>query len=102
MSGKTIIFDDEQIKKSNFYGNKRPFIIDDIHVNKILISEKEPYGKKGSLKYFIGYSDNDVIRPLFIKFPQMIGFVKHFDGNKTITFKVIDKSISRYRKKLII
>ena len=32
----------------------------------------------------------------------MIGSVKHFDGNKTITFKVIDKGTSRYRKKLII
>ena len=91
MSGKTIIFDDEMIKKSNFYGNKRPFIIDDIDVNKILISEKEPYGKKGSLKYFIGYSDNDVIRPLFIKFPQMIGSVKHFDGNKQSLSRLLTK-----------
>ena len=40
-----------------------------------------------SLKYFIGYSDPDVIGPLLIKLPQMIGYVKHFDSNKTISFK---------------
>ena len=46
------------MNKSNFYRNKQPFIIDEIDVNGI-ISEKEPYGKTGSFKYFIGYSDND-------------------------------------------
>ena len=38
-------------------------IIDGIDISKILISKKGPYGKKGSLKYFIGYND-DVIRLL--------------------------------------
>ena len=66
MSEKNIIFDDEKIKKSNFYRNKKPFIIDDIHVNEILISTKQPYGKKGSLKSFIRYSDNDVIRHHYV------------------------------------
>ena len=43
------------------------FNIDDIDVNKILFSKKEPYGKNNSLIYFIGYSDNDVISPLCLK-----------------------------------
>ena len=30
-----------------------------------------PYGKRNSFKYFIGYNNNDVIRPLSIKLPQM-------------------------------
>ena len=47
--------------------------------------------KKNSLKYFIGYNDDDVIRPLFISLPQMIGYVKHFNSNKTMSFKVIKK-----------
>ena len=49
MSGKNITFDDEKINKSNVYRNKKEFIIDDIDVNKILISKKEPHGKKSSL-----------------------------------------------------
>ena len=41
-------------------------------VNKILVSKKAPDSKKSSFKYFVGYNDNDNIRPLFIKLPQMI------------------------------
>ena len=65
-------FDD----KSDFYKNKKVAKIDDIDVNKILVSKEEPYGTKNSFKYFIGYNDNDVIRPLCVKFPQMTGYVK--------------------------
>ena len=86
MSGKNI-------NKCNFYRNKKSLIIDDIDANKILISEKELYGKKSSLKYFIGYRDNDAMRLLCIKLPQMIGYAKHFDSNRTMSFKVIDKGL---------
>ena len=54
--------------------NKKLFKIDDIDVDKILISKKEPYGTNKSIKYFIGYNDDDVIKRLCIKLPQMIGY----------------------------
>ena len=53
MSGKNIIFDDKKINKSNVYKNKKLFNIYNIEVDKILISKKEPYGKKSSFKYFL-------------------------------------------------
>ena len=59
----------------------------------------QSYGTKNSLKYFIGYSDGDVIRPLCIKLPQMIGYVKNFDSNKTMSCKVSDnKLLKKYNK----
>ena len=61
----------KKIKKGDFYKNKILNRIDDIDVNNILVSKKEPYGNKNSLKYFIGYNDNDIIRPLCIRLPQM-------------------------------
>ena len=64
MSGKKVNFDDKKIKKSNFYKNKKVIRIDDIDVNKILVSNEEQYGSKNSFIYFIGYNNNDVIRPL--------------------------------------
>ena len=76
MSGKNIIFNNKKTNKSSFYKSKELFQIEDINVNKILISEKEPYGKKNWLKYFIGYNDNEVIRPLCINLPQMVGYAK--------------------------
>ena len=80
-------------KKSNFYKNKKVTKIDDIDVNKILVSKEEPYGTKNSFKYFIGYNDNDVIRPLCIKLPQMTGYVRKFEGNTTMSFKISDKQL---------
>ena len=56
ISGKNINFDDKKIKQSTFYKNKRIYSTHDIDVNNILVSKKEPYGKKNSLKYFIGYN----------------------------------------------
>ena len=73
MSGKNVNFENKKIKKVDFYKNKRVTKVDDIDVNKILVSKEEPYGTKNLFKYFIGYNDNDVIRPLCIKLPQMIG-----------------------------
>ena len=95
---KNIIFVDKKINKSNFYKNKKLFNICDIDVDKILICIKEPYGKKSSFKYFLGYND-DVIRTLCIKLPQMIWYVKHFDINKTMSFKVNNnRLLKKYTK----
>ena len=82
MNGKSINFDDKKINKSDFYRNKKLFNILDLDVNKILVSKKESYGTKNSCKYIIGYNDDDdVIRPLCIKLPQIIAYVKNFDSN---------------------
>ena len=62
--------------------------MDEIDVNKIIVSKKESYGTKNSSKYIIGYNDGDDIIRLYIKLPQMIGYAKYFDSNKTMSFKV--------------
>ena len=78
MSGESINFDDKKINKSNFYENNKLFNLYDLDVNNILVSKKESCGTKKSLKYFFRYNDDDVIRPLCIRLPQMIDYVKHF------------------------
>ena len=87
MSGKNVNFGDKKIKKSNFYKNKKVITIDDIDINNILVSKEEPYGSKNPFKYFIGYNDDDdVIRQLCIELPPMIGYVRKFDGHRTMSF----------------
>ena len=55
-------------------------------------------------KYFVGYNDNDVIRSLCIRFPQMTGYAREFDENATMSFiekdKQLLKIILKYRKQL--
>ena len=74
--------------------------IDDIDVNKILVSKKEPYGTKKSFKYFIGYNDNDVMRPLCVRLPQMTGYAKKFDENATMSFKANNKQLLKNYNKI--
>ena len=80
MNRKSISFDNKSIRKSDFYNkNKKIFDTDDIDVNKILVSKKEQYGEYNSFKYFIGYNDNTVIRPLYLELSQMTGYINKFE-----------------------
>ena len=89
MSRSSINFINEKIKKSDFYKNKKIFNIDNIDVNKILVSKKETYDKYNSFKYFIGYNYNDVIRPLYLLLSQMTGYINKFDKNKITIEKLM-------------
>ena len=93
---------------SNFYNkNKKIFNINDVDVNKILVSKKEKYGKYNSFKYFTGY--NDVIKPLYLELSQMTGYIntlnEHKNKNKnkntiTISLKVKDKNLFKNYNKI--
>ena len=80
------------MKKSSFYKNKKINKTDDINANNILIFKKEPYGTKNWFKYFIGYNDNDIIRPLCIRLLQMTGYVRKFNENVIMSFKENDNN----------
>ena len=77
MSGNKMNFEDKEIKKADFHKKQK-----NIHDRwnwcwyKTSVSKNKPYGTNKSIKYFIGYNDDDAIRALCIKLPQMIGYVK--------------------------
>ena len=77
MNTKNINFNNKRIKRSDFYKNKKAFQIDNNDVNKILVSKKEAYSTKNALKYFVGYIDKDVVRPLCLRISQMTGYFKN-------------------------
>ena len=100
MSGKNINFNNEKIKNSYFYKNKNITWTDYIDVNKIVVSIKEQCGTKNSFKYFIGYNDNDVIRPFRIRLPKMTGYARKFDDNTTMSFRVNNKQLLKNYDKI--
>ena len=53
---RIIKFGDIEIQKQKFLQHKRPFSIKNININKIVVSNKVSFGKKG-FKYFICYKD---------------------------------------------
>ena len=81
--------------------NKKIFNINDIDINKILVSKKETFGKNNSFKYFIGYNDKGVIRPLYIWISQMTGYINKFDENKTrISLMIKDEQLLKNYNKI--
>ena len=87
MNDLIIIFDNKKIKKNIFYRSRKPFDLNDIDVNRIVISKEVVYGTKNSLKYFIEYfNEDDVIRPLLLKLPQMVGYLKEFNDSICLSY----------------
>ena len=94
MNGSNINFNNEKIKI-------KIFNIHDIDFSKILVSKKEQYGKYNSSKYFIGYNDNGVIRPLYLFISQTTSYINKFDKNKiTMSLMIKDIQLLKSYKKI--
>ena len=76
-----------------FTKTKQKIKIDEIDVNKILISKKEPYGTNNTLIYFIGYNDNNVIIPLCLKLSKVTSYIRELKGKITMAPRVNDKQL---------
>ena len=81
MGGKYINFDNKKVEKIDFYKNKKLHQVNNIDVNKIVISKKEPYDKKNAFENILGYNDNDVIRPLYLNISQLPAYTKKLRKN---------------------
>ena len=81
MGGKYINFDNKKIEKIDFYKNKKLHQVNNIDVNKIVISKKEPYDEKNAFENILGYNDNDVIRPLYLNISQLPAYTEKLRKN---------------------
>ena len=63
-----------------------------IDINKIVVSNKIFFGKKG-LRYFVGYKDSKKIIPLCIFLPNMTAYRKDFDQAKFMSFLIKDDEL---------
>ena len=81
-----------RLKKNAFHKFKYPIDINEVNIGKIVISNKVLYGKK-CFKYFIGYKDDDKIKPLCIMLPKFSGYVKCFDETKYMSFLIEDEKL---------
>ena len=53
-----------------------------------MVSDKFKHSDDG-FKYFIGYKEGEIVKPLCIILPQMSGYIKFFEnGGKNLSFMV--------------
>ena len=86
MSEKTLKFDNIPVNKKEFYKSKQPIDLMSVNVDQIVISDKFKHSDEG-FKYFIGYQEGEVVKPLCIILPQMSGYIRYFEnGDKSMSF----------------
>ena len=81
------------LNKKEFYSSKQAISLDSVDLNKIVVSKKWKIDDT-TYKYFCGYLNNDVIKPLCVILPQMNGYIKYFnDGGKNMSFVTDDEKV---------
>ena len=88
---KVLDFNKEYVFKNESDKNIEPLFIDNIVINKTVLSKKELYGNKGVYKNYIGYN-LIYIKPLYIKLPKVCVLIKHDKDNKVLSFLADNKN----------
>ena len=71
MIEKTRKFDNVMVNKKEFQKFKQPTDLMSINVDQIVISDKFKHSEEG-FKYFIGYQEGEIVKPLYIILPQWV------------------------------
>ena len=88
MNEKTLKFNYIKVNNKEFHKSEQPIDLDSVAIDKIVVSDKFKHSEEG-YKYFIGYQENEIIKPLCIILPQMNGRIKFFEnGGKKMSFLI--------------
>ena len=70
-------------------------------VDQIIVSDKFKHNNEG-FKYFIGYQEGGIVKPLCIILPQMSGYIKNFEktGGKNMSFLIEDDEVWEKSEKI--
>ena len=64
-----------------------------VNVDQIVVSDNFKHSDEG-FKYFIGYQEGEIVKPLCIILPQMSGYIKYFEnGGKNMSFLIKDDEV---------
>ena len=93
MSEKTLKFNNIRLNKKEFHKSKQPIDLNLINIDQIVVFDKFKHSDDG-FKYFIGYKEGEIVKPLCIILPQMSGYIKYFEnGGKNMPFMIKDDNV---------
>ena len=82
MIEKTLKFSNIKVNKKEFHKSKQAIDLDSVTADKFKHSEE-------GYKYFIGYQEDEIVRPLCVILPQMNDYIKYFEnGGKNMSFLI--------------
>ena len=99
MSEQTLKFNNVRVNKKEFHKSKEPIDLMPVNVDRVVVSDKFKHSDEG-YKYFIGYQEGEIVKPLCIILPQMSGYIKYFEnGGKNMSFLIKgDEVWEKYEK----
>ena len=99
MSEKALKIDNIMINKKEFHKSKQPIDLMSVNLDQIVVSDKFKHSDEG-FKYFIGYQEGEIVKPLCIILPQMCGYIKYFENSgKNMSFLIKDNEVwNKYDK----
>ena len=81
-------FNNIKFNRKEFHKSKQPINLMSVNVDQIVVSDKFKHSDKG-YKYFIGYQESEIVKPLCIILPQMTGYIKYFENGAKNTYFLI-------------
>ena len=86
MIEKTLKFNNIRLNKNEFQKSKKSIELMSVVVDQIVVSDKFKHNNEG-FKFFIGYREGEIVKPLCILLPQTSGYIKYFEsGGKNVSF----------------
>ena len=93
MSKKTLKLNNIRVNKREFHKSKQPIDLMSVNIDQIVVSDKFKHSDE-AFKYFIGYQEGEIIKPLYFILPQMCGYIKYFEkGGKHMSFSIKDDEV---------
>ena len=78
---KTLKFNNIKVNKKEFHKSKQAIELDLVDTGKVVVSDKFRHSEEG-FKYFIGYQENEIVKPLCTILPQINCYIKYFDNGR--------------------
>ena len=99
MNEKALKFNNIKVNRKEFHKSKQAIDLDSVTVDKIVVSGKFKHSED-CYKYFIGYQEDEIVRPLCIILLQMSGHIKYFEnGGENMSFLIkIDEVWKKYEE----
>ena len=99
MNEKTLTFNNIKVNKKEFHKSKQAIDLDSVTVDQIVVSDKFKHSE-GGCKYFIGYEEGEIVKPLCIILPQMSIYIKYFENSrKDMSFLIKNDEVwEKYEK----
>ena len=93
MSEKTLKFNNIKVNKKELHKSKQAVDLDSVDTGRIVVSDSFKHSEEG-FKHFIGYQEDEIVKPLCIILPQMNGYIKYFEnGGKNMSFLIKNSEV---------